>query len=295
MLLSQMESFGKKINPKRNRDLGQLRYAMRSALNNMPYIRNFIVVVNNKETQIPSWLNATHPRIRIIAHKEIWDNPSDLPSMNTFAIEWALMNIPNLTTIFLNINDDFAVQTAPALSSIWSDSGKSILFEDWESPHNERDVGDDYGKSLAFVRKLYDKKYGFTFSRRVGSHTPIVFNTTIMKMIRSDLPDQFVNMYRSKPFRSPHDMVLSFTYQQWIRHHLPYIVAPKNHYHFKALSSNYSKNKQTFDDIIKDPRLYMCLQDDFTDGDPSTQVMNQIEQFYENMFPTKAPWEITPY
>ena len=286
------EQFGRKISHGRIRDYGQIRYAMRSAFMHAPFIRNFILIISSKETQIPSWLDTSHPQVKVIEHQDIWDNPSNLPSLNSHAIEWALPNIPDVAPLLLYFNDDVSIQKKLELSSIWSGTGQFILHEAWPAPNSASGVKDDFGKSLAFVKKLYDGKYGLKASRKVGSHIPMLFNTTVMKMIKSDWSKEFEDMYVNKPFRTPHDMQLQFAYQQYIQHHFPFKIEP-DHLHFKVIQASFKANERTFAAIKNSNRQYICLQDGVEQDFPSTQVLNQIENFYENMFPTKAPWEIT--
>jgi len=288
-LIAQLEQYGK-IKQERVRDFGQLRYAMRSALMHAPYIRNFIVVVSSKETQIPSWLDTTHPRVRVVEHKEIWDNPTfDLPSMNADAIQWATMNIPDLAPLYLYFNDDFAIQTKLELSAIWQGPDHFVLWEAWQAPRSEGESGegDTYGKSLFFLRQLYDKKYGTMSSRKVAQHVPILFNTTVMKMIKADFAQEFEDMYHKNPFRTNHDIQFQFAYQQYIRQHFSF-ESDEKPWHWSQITSDYETNKKEFDYLKKNPRQFICLQDG---GEASRQVLDQVHDFYEGILPMRAEWE----
>jgi len=359
MIQEQWLKYGRNFEKGRDSDFGQLRYAMRSVLVNAPYVRNFIIVVNSKESQTPSWLNATHPRIRIVEHKEIWDDPSTLPSFSSHQIEWNLMNIPNLAPLFLYLNDDFAIQTPLELPLIWPGPGQHVLYEAWEAPtasevlrtpgmdtygkslepgqhvlHEAweaphaskvlrtprvdkygkpltsgqlllyepfrtphasevlRTAGmDTYSKSLAFVRSLYDNKYGRIAQRKVASHVPLLFNRFIVKTIKSDWPKEYDAMYRV-PFRTPHDLQFQFAYQQYIRQHFKFSVAPSDHVHFVSMWADPYENARTFSEIKLNPRLFMCLQDGFADRTPSQLAIRQVHEFYNTMFPTEGPWEL---
>jgi len=289
-LIAQMKHYGK-VDPERVRDIGQLRYAMRSAFTHAPFIRNFIIVVSDKQTQTPSWLNSMHPRVRIVEHKEIFNKTSYLPSMNADAIEWAIVNIPDLAPVYLYFNDDFAIQTKLELSSIWR-APKFVLWEAWEAPRKAVEVEDTYGKSLAFVRQLYDQKYGVIRSRRVGSHVPMLFDIAVMKKIMDDFPQEFEDMFRHNPFRYNHNMQIHFAYQQYIRHHFPYEMASDSHVHWLNLQNNIAHNERVFAEIKKEPRQFICLQDAFGNSIASRQVVDQIDKLYKEIFPVKGPWEI---
>ena len=80
----------------------ELRYSLRSAERFAPWIRRIYVVTDG---QTPAWLDTSHPRVRIVDHREIL--PADaLPIFNSSAIEWALPRIPGLADRFLLANDD---------------------------------------------------------------------------------------------------------------------------------------------------------------------------------------------
>lgn len=99
---------------------------MRSAFMNAPFVRNFFVVVSNKTTQIPSWMDTSHPRIRVLEHAEIWDDPADLPSINSNAIEWATMNIQDIAPLYLLFNDDTAIQKPLEISLVWLTAFRTV-------------------------------------------------------------------------------------------------------------------------------------------------------------------------
>ena len=262
-----------------------------------PYVRNFILVVSNKHTQIPSWLNATHPRIRVVEHKEIWDNPEYLPSMNSHAIEWALPNIPDLSPKFLYLNDDFAIYKKLDLPMIMPSKDHFVLWEAWGAPTSPHQVNDEYGKSLAYVTQWYNKKYGTLKNRKVASHVPLLLDVAVMKTIKGDFPEKFETMYRMGQLRTNTDVQTQFAFQQYIRHHRPHLRAPENHVHFLGLNldkqDQHSLDKKVLDRIRTDPRQFICIQDGFPRDQIITEkVIDQIHNFYEELFPTRCPWEI---
>ena len=124
-------------------------------------------------------------------------------------------------------------------------------------------------------------------SRKVASHVPILFNTTVMKMIKADFPQEFEEMYHQNPFRTNHDMQLQFAYQQYIRHHFSFESADKP-WHWSAINNDFETNQKNFDSMKENPRQFMCLQDG---GDPSRQVLDQVDDFYEGTFPIRGAWE----
>ena len=82
----------------------------------MPYVRNIILVTNGqvdsqqsdipyKVFQIPTWLDTSSPKFRLVTHAQIFPNATDLPTFNSNAIEAHLHKIPGLAECFLYMND----------------------------------------------------------------------------------------------------------------------------------------------------------------------------------------------
>ncbi|XP_060594988.1 exopolysaccharide phosphotransferase SCO2594-like [Ruditapes philippinarum] len=68
----------KSFMPKRYRDWGTLRYALRSVERNADWFRNVYIVTNG---QIPTWLNLKYHRVKLVTHTEIFKNKSHLPNL----------------------------------------------------------------------------------------------------------------------------------------------------------------------------------------------------------------------
>jgi len=85
------------------RDYGVIKYSARSIAKFMPWVRNIIIITNG---QIPNWVDTSSPRLRIITHDQIFDDPTNLPTFNSNAIEANIRNIPGLAPCLLYLNDD---------------------------------------------------------------------------------------------------------------------------------------------------------------------------------------------
>jgi len=87
----------------RYRDSSELRYSLRSLVQNAPWIRHIYIVTDN---QIPNWLNLDTSRLSIISHSDIFANISHLPVFSSPAIEANIHRIPGLSRRFIYFNDD---------------------------------------------------------------------------------------------------------------------------------------------------------------------------------------------
>lgn len=107
----------------RYRQNDELRYAIRSAAINAPWIRNIYIITDN---QTPSWLDTGSPGIHIIDHKDIIDNRY-LPLFNSSAIELNVCNIPGLAEHFLLGNDDTFFGEPVKPSFFFNPDGRPIV------------------------------------------------------------------------------------------------------------------------------------------------------------------------
>ena len=83
-------------------DNDELKYSLRSLEKYAPWINKVFIVTDN---QVPSWLNTSNPKVRIVDHKEII--PAEyLPTFNSISIEHCICNIKDLSEYFLYACDD---------------------------------------------------------------------------------------------------------------------------------------------------------------------------------------------
>ena len=109
----------KRIDQKRYRDYGSLKYSMRSVFESLDYENIHWHLVVQDEYQIPTFLNkskliyyhdeSTPGSLRIIYHKDFFPHEEYLPVFNSNAIESALYNIKGVGECMLYMNDDFFI------------------------------------------------------------------------------------------------------------------------------------------------------------------------------------------
>ena len=114
------------VSAARYRDREELKYSLRSVEENIPWVRTIFIVTDN---QIPKWLNTSHPKIRIVDHKDIF--PADaLPVFNSSAIETRLPFIPGLAEHFIYFNDDMFVNKPLTPDFFFTKEGIPIYYSD---------------------------------------------------------------------------------------------------------------------------------------------------------------------
>ena len=86
-------------------DNDELKYSLRSVDMYAPWIHRIFIVTDD---QVPSWLDTSNPKVRIVDHTEIMPSQS-LPCFNAALIEHFLWKIPGLSEHFLFANDDMFI------------------------------------------------------------------------------------------------------------------------------------------------------------------------------------------
>ena len=142
----------------RLRDIPTLRYSMRAAATFAPFIRQFVLVTNG---QVPTWLNASHPRVRVVTHAELFEPRDALPTFNSNAIESQLPHIPGIAPCWFYQNDDFAFGRPVRLDE-WIDlaSGRQHLaFDSWRAPEVKLMKRNIWHGSVGYSNLLLNRHY----------------------------------------------------------------------------------------------------------------------------------------
>lgn len=93
------------VSKARFRDYGFLRYWFRGVDKFAPWVRKIHFVTSGQK---PDWLDATHPKIHLVNHKD-YIPARFLPTYNSVVIERYIHKIPGLADHFVYFNDDFYI------------------------------------------------------------------------------------------------------------------------------------------------------------------------------------------
>jgi len=184
-----------------NRD--ELRYSLRSVCMYVDFFRRVYLVTNG---QIPDWLNAVHPDIRIVAHPEIFHDTSALPTFNSHAIESQLHHIDGLSEHFLYFNDDVFISRPLHPECFFTPNGLAKIFP---STHNIPIQIADYidrpiDTAAQRTQLLLEKQFG-RYSTHKPQHAPIALKRDVLNEMENIYQEEFTATTRSK-FRTPTDI-----------------------------------------------------------------------------------------
>ena len=137
-------------------DNQELKYSIRSVMQNIPWINKIFIVTNG---QVPSWLDINNSRIKIVKHEDIM--PKDaLPCFNSEAIEMCIANIEELSEYFLYANDDFFIAQEVGKSYFFNNKGMPIVrlsSQEWKEEEIEDFL---YQANVTHIINLIKKQYG---------------------------------------------------------------------------------------------------------------------------------------
>mmetsp|Transcript_43100 Transcript_43100/g.104315 ORF Transcript_43100/g.104315 Transcript_43100/m.104315 type:complete len:577 (+) Transcript_43100:80-1810(+) len=119
----------------RYKDHNELKYSFRSIVKHAPWIRNIYLLTADGEG--PEWLDASHPRITVLSHADIFENQDHLPTFSSRPIEASLPNIPGISENFLYFNDDMFFGL-PVEQSDWipdpTTGSQNVFLDYWRFP-----------------------------------------------------------------------------------------------------------------------------------------------------------------
>jgi len=189
----------------RFRDRGELRASMRSLEMYAPWIRNVYLVTDE---QRPAWLDDTHGRVKVVDHREIFSDPSVLPSYNSHAISSQIHRIPGLADHYLLMNDDVMFNRAVTPYTFFTSLGQlKINFSRSRRPDLPREKQTSLELARTNSAELLERDHGRRASSLFG-HVPVPQRKDVAFEIEERYRDEIRRTIESQ-FRAPTDVVVS--------------------------------------------------------------------------------------
>lgn len=262
-------------------DSQELRYSLRSALENAPWIRHIIIVTNG---QVPKWLDTSHPRIRMVFHSEFMPSAA-LPTFNSEAIETCLADIPGLSERFLYANDDFFFGKPVDPSFFFDEGGRPFVFgrqREWNRKKVNRSM---YFSNMHYSAELMQKHFGIkpTFQ---SSHNIIGYDKNILQDCRKEFEEEFFTTCHRK-FREENSVQrIIYDYYAIERGESTFKECsnPKDNNVEHIALRGYHVMKESFKNM---PTLF-CINDE--EG-TLERHREELSVLLDELFPNKAEWE----
>lgn len=269
-------------------DNNELRYALRSAEQHVPWIRQIFIVTDD---QRPQWLDISHPRIKVVDHREIL--PTEiLPSFNSTIIEQYLYRIPGLSEHFLYANDDMFFNADLTPGFFFAEDGcpivrmKHKLMGKWHY-RIKRMLGKklgQYAHTLSEAARMIYAKFGVSYPgvphHNVDSYRKSDFREAVEVVFAKEIEAAKFNRVRARNDVQRFAFSLYALYKDCA--HLRYVG--------RSESSRILLYRHDFERYIKkyQPKLF-CLNDNQHLQDHHRK---QVEPILSAYFPVKAAFEI---
>eukprot|EP00924_Labyrinthula_sp_SR-Ha-C_P004244 snap_masked-scaffold_3-processed-gene-18.34-mRNA-1 protein AED:0.27 eAED:0.27 QI:0/0/0/0.5/1/1/2/0/373 len=285
------EDMKKYINPdhhmndeNRYTDHSELKYSLRSVEKHFPWVNNIFIVVA-LESQVPKWLNISHPKIHIVLHKDIFvgEFAADLPVFRSGSIELHLFRIPGLSDNYIYLNDDFFF-------------GQNITMENFYTVQNGHKIYLDKFASKRvkeITNILHSYGIGQNIKIRVPSHAPYFFNKQIVEEVWKYFEKDMIKSSHAK-FRRYDAIEIHFAYIFYIQAHPGWFkstdyVFNENITWWNVFNKQTEDEMKLFEDFFEKPSTFFCLQD-ADEGLGSSK--KQVYQMLINKFPEVSAFEI---
>lgn len=272
----------------RYNDNGELRYSLRSVEKYAPWVHRIFIVTDN---QVPDWLDTSHPRIRMVDHRDILPKEC-LPCFNSSVLEHFFHRIPDLSEHFLYANDDMMLHRPVTPSTFFADDGLPIvrlklrLFwkqRVWIKTHLQGRSLSNYQQKIHHVAQLVESRFG----KYYGSNA----HHNIDAYLRSD-------------YQHTREM-FDFAIRPTLAHHVrsaddiqrslyTFVARAEGRAHVRFVTK-----KTSFRLLIERPQLYkrfwhynptfFCMEDSEYAHDEDRQ---RAHAFMERLFPDKSQFEI---
>lgn len=269
----------------RFRSLDELKYSLRSAFAFVPWFRQIFLVTDH---QVPTWLDTNDPRITVVSHEEIWDDPTQLPVFNSHAIESRLHHIPGLAEHYVYVNDDVFFGRMIPPQTFFTSGGISRFFP---SPTRiglgDRVLGEPPGSTAAKNdRRILREALGVIQTQRL-KHTA----HPQRRSVALELADEFGEVYRTtsgSAIRSPAD-ISPIALQTWYGYRTGRAVPGGAKYAYVSVSR--SDQLDRLEELRGGDFTMFCLNQSEEQTVDREQMTATLTAFLQQYFPFESPLE----
>ncbi|MFC4021900.1 stealth conserved region 3 domain-containing protein [Micromonospora sp. GCM10011542] len=265
----------------------ELRYSLRSVHLFAPWVRHIYLVTDD---QVPPWLDRSAPGIRVVSHREIFADPSVLPTYNSHAIESQLHHIEGLSEHFLYFNDDVFLGTDVLPGDFFLANGISRFFPSPALVPPGTATAEDIPSSAAGKnnRALIAERFGTVLSRKM-KHMPHALRRSVLWEIEREFPDAHRRTAESR-FRSMTDISIASSLHHYYAFHtgravpgdLEYTIAELSHPDTPARLAHL---------LARRDRHVFCLNDAFSTEEDLARQLTILTPFLDTYYPVPSPWE----
>ncbi len=265
----------------------ELRYSLRSLHLYAPWVRNVYLVTDD---QVPPWLERSAPGLRVVDHREIFADPSVLPTYNSHAIESQLHHIDGLSEHFLYFNDDVFLGTEVLPSDFFLANGISRFFPSPALVPHGPATAEDIPSSAAGKnnRALIAERFGTVLTQKM-KHMPHALRRSVLAEIEENFSAAHRQTAASR-FRSMTDISIASSLHHYYAFHTGRAVPGDLSYTIAELSRADTPARLAHLLARRDRHVF-CLNDAFSTEEDLAAQLKVVTPFLDTYFPVPSPWE----
>ncbi|WP_232678914.1 stealth conserved region 3 domain-containing protein [Nocardioides sp. R-C-SC26] len=264
-------------------DRGELRYSMRGLHLFAPWVRTIHVVTAG---QVPAWLDASHPAIHLVDHREILPAAA-LPTFNSHAIEAAVHRIEGLAEHFVYLNDDFFLGRPTWPERFFDTAGRATVFPSSTLIGLPGQLALPWAQAADNNRRLLQEAFGHVITTTLA-HAPYAHRVSTLRAVAERFTDA-VEATMHSPFRSASDVSMLSSLGQHYGLLDGTAVARESDFAFVDLSEAIVRRRLKA--LLARDREGFCLADAHSFARDPAQVDALVVELLEEYFPIAAPWE----
>ncbi|KAN0042739.1 hypothetical protein ACTA71_012662 [Dictyostelium dimigraforme] len=281
------------VRQERFRDVGTLKYSLRSVRQFAPWINNIFIITSD---QIPTWFNTKNPdNVKFIFHRDYFHkSKSDLPTFNSNSIESNFWNLPvEVSNCFLYLNDDIFFSRPVKQSDYFDENFNQVIFAKPElvggGPGGPNT--DEYTMAVFSTNRALSSIWNESqdVSRYFPAHGAQVFNRKILYKMQEEFGTG-LEITSSSYLRNFTDFQMAHLYNQFALKYSNYktfqtdvdvIYFSITNENFQEVLSGVNKSRSEINTI--------CLNDglDFMNDD----LQKLFDDTFNNFYPIISPYE----
>jgi len=269
-----------------NRD--ELRYSLRSLHMYAPWIRHVYVIT---DSQLPPWLDTSHPDITLVDHQTLFGDTGRLPTFNSHAIESRIHRIPGLAEHFVYFNDDMFLGRPVSPRNFFHSNGMTRFF--LSRTHVEAGTAHDDDLPVLAAgknnRELIESVWGTTLTQKI-KHVPYSQRLSVLSDLERHFPDEF-SATAQHQFRHPGDVSIPAS----LAHYWAYLTGrgmpARIRYTYADLADPGTPLKLAKLLRRRDFDTF-CLNDHDSDALALEKQTEMLTDFLPKYFPSRSPVEL---
>lgn len=281
----------------RDRDSDELKHSLRSLETMMPWFKGPIYIVT--PSQPPSWLNTSNPRIHVL-HQDSILPPEVSPVFSSFPVEFYLHTIPNLSDIFIYLNDDYMFGRPISPNDLFTPEGYPKLFFEPRSNivngSEFHDLKQIFVSALMHTNGALNEAYGKT-PRKFIKHAPYVFYRKVFQNIINKWGEKYIFPTLQHKFRHSRDVLPTM-----LHHYYVINEGPQNGFNYEMLNDiKYEQDmvlykivdeeqalQKEFDRARQDRPKFFAVNDVFE----KMETQEKLKKFLGEFYPKPSSFEL---